>query len=60
MGEITPRKLIPMVLKDFLRTLEINQFMGDYVVMPPEFEPLSEFILNERPLERPNGESFLG
>ena len=55
MGEIIPRKLIPTVFKDFLRTLEINQFMTDYVMMPPEFEPLSEFILNERPLDKPDG-----
>ena len=42
-------------MKEFIRTLEINQFMTDYVITPPEFEPLSEFILNERPLERPEG-----
>ena len=55
MGEIIPGKLIPTVMKQFLRTLEINQFMTDYVVTPPEFEPLSEFIVNEQPLERPEG-----
>ena len=55
MGEIVPRKMIPTVLKDFLRTLEINQFMVDYVITPPTFEPLSEFITNEQPLDKPEG-----
>ena len=50
--------MIPTVMKEFIRTLEINQFMTDYVLTPPEFEPLSEFILNERPLERPEGKFF--
>lgn len=56
MGEIVPRKLVPTILKEFLRTLEINQFVSNYVVAPPEFEPLSEFVVNERPLERPDGQ----
>ena len=46
---------MPTVMKEFLRTLEINQFMTDYVISPPEFEPLSEFITNEKPLDRPEG-----
>ena len=55
LGDIIPRKLLPNVMKDFLRTLEINQFMTDYVVMGPEYEPLSEFIVNEKALDRPDG-----
>ena len=42
-------------MKEFFRTLEINQFTTDYVVTAPNFEPLSEFILNERPLDKPEG-----
>ena len=51
--------MIPKVLKEFLRTLEINQFMTDYIVMGPEYEPLSEFIVNERALDRPDGKCSL-
>ena len=50
---------MPTVMKEFLRTLEINQFMTDYVISPPEFEPLSEFIINEKPLDRPEGNFLL-
>ena len=49
---------MPTVMKEFLRTLEINQFMTDYVISPPEFEPLSEFIINEKPLDRPEGKKM--
>ena len=42
-------------MKNFIRMLEVNQFMTDYVVSAPEQESQSEFILNERPLEQPTG-----
>ena len=43
--------MVPKVVKDFIRNLEINQFLDDHVVCCPIAEPRSELITNEHPLE---------
>ena len=50
-------KMVPKVLREFMRNLEINNFLDDYVVSRPTFEPLTELITNECPIENRSEEA---